>query len=120
MVGPFRVGLKKKILDSYAKHSKRSSEDNITSNNLVDALVNIFTNYEFTDMNYIPPNELRLSLSQISDKFQIQNIADANEALETILFMLHNDTGMCIYSLKYFLYGNVRLSLSRMIWFDLP
>jgi hypothetical protein len=89
-LGPFRIGLKK-LIQSLSTRPRGHMSDKVCHTNLVDALVNIFINYEFTDLNYIPPDELRLSLSQISDRFHVRDIADANEALETILFMLHSD-----------------------------
>jgi hypothetical protein len=65
--------------------------DPSTENLLIDALVNLFINYEFANLPEIPPQELRMSLSTISDKFQIGDIADANEAMEMILYKLHSE-----------------------------
>lgn len=106
-LGPFRFGMKHLIAErnkseDHLVHDKdtsgdidpltmfsREQERKSMTSFLLDSLMNLFIQYEFTDLSTIPANELRRSLSSISDKFKIGDIADANEALESILQQLH-------------------------------
>jgi hypothetical protein len=59
---------------------------------IIDALCNLFTQYELSDKTVLPPDELRLALSEINTQFGLGNIADANEALLEILGRIHDES----------------------------
>jgi Ubiquitin carboxyl-terminal hydrolase len=56
---------------------------------LLDALCNLFVLYQYTELSILPPTELRMTLSDMFSKFQLGEIADANETLEAILETIH-------------------------------
>jgi hypothetical protein len=66
-----------------------------TYSSVVDALCNLFTKYQLSDKSVLPPTELRMTLSTISDSFQLGEIADANEALDVILNKIHEESISC-------------------------
>lgn len=72
-----------------------------SSSSLILALCNLFVQYEFTDLSVLPPDELRVSLGQLSADFEFGKIADANEALTTILERIHYEMKtICPHSMK--------------------
>eukprot|EP01038_Epipyxis_sp_PR26KG_P012103 gene12103-16196_t len=116
-LGPFRHELKKQIEITQQKNAKSSSgsdsnnsaamttvesekstsEDQETNNSnqqdpLIQAMCNMFIQYEFTDQGVLPPTELRDSLGKLSEKFQLGRIADANEVFDYILERIHTES----------------------------
>lgn len=92
-LGSFRSGLhsiirkrRHKLLTSVA------SGKSVQVDTVVDALCDAFEQYEFTSMDVLPPGQLRQALSEVSEKFPLGDIADANEALDLILQRLHMET----------------------------
>eukprot|EP00605_Chrysophyceae_sp_TOSAG23-4_P000083 GSChrysophyteH1.ASY1.ANO1.85.1 assembled CDS len=120
-LGPFRSELKRLINTSdgfihvpfttleAAGGGERSLE-------IIDALCNLFLQYELSEKDVLPPDELRLTLSQISQQFELGRIADANEALMTILGRIHDDNAsVCPDSAKclsHFIMGSSLLEQS--------
>lgn len=67
------------------------------------ALRTIFTNFEFAESSIIPPDALRNAMAELyrdQNRFQLQTTADAEEVLEEILFVLHQDQVGLDYSAK--------------------
>lgn len=60
---------------------------------MIDALCNLFSQYEMSHLSVLPPNELRQTLQAISGRFDLGEIADANEALDAILSHIHEESG---------------------------
>jgi len=60
---------------------------------MIDALCNLFTQYEMSHLSVLPPDELRQTLQAISGRFDLGEIADANEALDAILGHIHDENG---------------------------
>jgi len=60
---------------------------------MIDALCNLFSQYEMSHLSVLPPNELRQTLQAISGRFDLGEIADANEALDAILSHIHDESG---------------------------
>lgn len=83
-LGPFRMGFQNLIAQSDRNHKSLDK--------IVDAICNLFVNYEYADSSVIPATELRQKLSLISSRFELGSIADANEVLDTILARIHDDT----------------------------
>lgn len=85
-LSPFRIQLKQLIafLDRPLVNKQQDHR-------LLVSLCNLFVQYEFTEEEVLPPQELRQSLSELSEKFRLGGIADANEALEMILQRIHSD-----------------------------
>ena len=78
--------------------NKNQNERQSEKNSLVEALCNLFVQYEFSEVNILPPTELRNTLSTLYDQFQLGEIADANETLEAILERIHMEcTPSCPY-----------------------
>ena len=68
------------------------------SNSLLDALCNLFVQYEFAELQILPPTELRATLSKMFGQFRLGAIADSNETLEAILERIHLEcTPSCPY-----------------------
>jgi hypothetical protein len=65
-LGPFRIELQRLMSDSISL-SKPTHGDGA----LLTALCNLFVQYEFTELTVLPPTELRLTLSDISDRFRL-------------------------------------------------
>lgn len=84
-LGPFRMGFQKLIID--IPHNPQNSPDSA-----ITALCNLFVNYQYTDSSVIPPTELREKVSQLSSRFSIGSIADANEVLDAILARIHQES----------------------------
>ena len=82
-LGPFRIGLQRILEDN--------SKSQLNNSSILNAIINLFINYEFTDLTCISPLELRKLLSSISDQFLLGDIADSNEVFEYILNQLHNE-----------------------------
>jgi hypothetical protein len=87
-LGPFRMQLRE-IIKLFASGNLVSSE--FVDNSFLLSLCNLFTQYEFTEERVLPPDELRSLLGRLDDKFGFGKIADANEALETILQRIHDE-----------------------------
>ena len=77
-LGPFRVELQKLV-----------ESESLRSGDLINAICNLFTQYEFTELSVLPPTELREMLANLSDRFQLGSIVDSNEALDAILDRIH-------------------------------
>ena len=108
-LGPFRVHLTSFIqehsLTNSANHSNNSHNQSNNNKNMkgrertgsiripaggiLEALCNLFMQYEFTDLDVLPATELRESLSLLSNSFQLGEYADACEAFDTILQRIH-------------------------------
>jgi Ubiquitin carboxyl-terminal hydrolase len=86
-VGPFRVELQRYISSILAAKVERATHGSVPEAGdfpkmeLLKVLCNLFVQYEFTSLDTLPPNELRVSLSQISSQFKLGEFADANETL---------------------------------------
>ena len=82
-VRPFREALQQYI---YSENWKTCEDPD---NDILMQLSSLFIEYEFTDMETLPPTELRKAMSKVSDNFGMGKIADANELLDVILNLLH-------------------------------
>jgi hypothetical protein len=80
-LGPFRIEVQKLIL----------SKDSQTGE-LLTAIAEIFCQNEFSEQSMIPPTELRDILIMLSEKFDLGEIADSNEALDAILGRIHDES----------------------------
>ena len=80
-LGPFRCEIQRMIAN---KTSPTSSE-----NELMEALCDLFTQYEHTELSTLPPTELRKVLSGLFDHCGLGKIADANETLQAMLEKIH-------------------------------
>jgi hypothetical protein len=94
-LGPFRSHLIKFV----------SNSDNgvvtCPKGGLLEALCDLFVQYQYTDVSVLLPNEIRQSLSTLSDRFKFGSIADANEAFDTILHTIHSEMSQyCPYKQK--------------------
>lgn len=87
-LGPFRANLKQLI---GALESGRVFSANLVEKSFILALCNLFIQYEFTDEQVLPPDELRSLLGSLDEKFGLGKIADANEALDAILQKIHGE-----------------------------
>ena len=118
-LGPFRHEVQKLLSHTHlnsgiSTSSKNASHDlngnscttggicdsiwDANSNSLIDALCNLFVQYEFAELQILPPTELRATLSKMFDKFRLGAIADSNETLEAILERIHLEcTPSCPY-----------------------
>ena len=119
-LGPFRFEVQKLLSDMDTNNSVRTAEKKFNTNSslmeekcdpnirnngrdenpnsLIEALCNLFVQYEFAESLILPPTELRTTLSKISSQFRIGEIADANETLEAILERIHLEcTPSCPY-----------------------
>jgi len=56
-----------------------------------ETLYNLFTQYKFSDVEALPPDELRVQLNRVTGDFKLNEIADANDALSAILESLHRE-----------------------------
>jgi hypothetical protein len=86
-LGPFRANMKQlmaAILDG-------QFSPKFVDQSFILALCNLFIQYEFAEEQVLPPDELRLLLGSLNEKFGVGKIADANEALDTILQRIHNE-----------------------------
>jgi hypothetical protein len=63
----------------------------LNDESLLGVLCNLFIQYEFADLKILPPSQLRELLGKLSAKFKLGEIADANEALDTILNRIHTE-----------------------------
>ena len=59
---------------------------------IIDALCNLFAQYEQSHKTVLPPDELRVALSEVNTQFGLGSIADANEALLAILGRIHDES----------------------------
>jgi ubiquitin C-terminal hydrolase len=73
-LGPFRIELQK-ITNELEKNYKSVKDEDV---DIMSILCNLFTQYEFTDLNVLPPTELRVALNTISDRFHIGIIFYSN------------------------------------------
>lgn len=80
--------------DEEVEANEDSDKEEETSE-ILSVVCNLFIQYEFTDMDVLPPTELRQTLQYISDKFKLGEHADANEALLVILESIHNESELC-------------------------
>lgn len=89
-LGPFRYELQKLISKAKLGDGASSSETRETKKmGLLEALCNLFVQYQYTELSILPPTELRETLSDLFKQFQLGEIADANETLEAILETIH-------------------------------
>lgn len=86
-LGPFRANMKQ--LMSAISSGQFSSQ--FIDQSFILALCNLFIQYEFAEEEVLPPDELRILLSSLNEKFGVGKIADANEALDAILQRIHNE-----------------------------
>lgn len=86
-LGPFRANMKQLM----AALTEGQFSAQFVDQSFILALCNLFIQYEFADEQVLPPDELRLLLGSLNDKFGVGKIADANEALDTILQRIHNE-----------------------------
>lgn len=92
-LGPFRYEMQK-LISSKNKASNGSSSELDTD--VMEALCNLFVQYEHAKLSTIPSTELRKILSGLFDECRLGGIADANETLEAILERIHQEcTPMC-------------------------
>jgi hypothetical protein len=98
-LGPFRYQMQKSM--SMNKGTRKTSNEEGTDKKklgLFDALCNLFIQYQYTELKILPPTELRTTMSELFDQFQLGKIADANETLEAILETIHVEcTPNCSY-----------------------
>ena len=98
-LGPFRYQMQKAI--SINKGITNASNEEGTDKKklgLFDALCNLFIQYQYTELKILPPTEVRTTMSELFDQFQLGKIADANETLEAILETIHVEcTPSCSY-----------------------
>lgn len=87
-LGPFRMHLRQ-LIASLARGKVLSSP--IVDRSFLLALCNLFIQYEFTEEQVLPPDDLRSLLGQLDEKFEFGKIADANEALDAILTRIHGE-----------------------------
>lgn len=77
------------------EEEEEGSDKEEETSDILSVVCNLFIQYEFTDMDVLPPTELRQTLQYISDKFKLGEHADANEALLVILESIHNESELC-------------------------
>ena len=107
-LGPFRYELQKLISKAKLTDGKSSSEIGGKKMGLLDALCNLFVQYQYTELSILPPTELRETLSELFKQFQLGEIADANETLEAILETIHLEcTPRCCHNKHNCLAHNV-------------
>ena len=89
-LGPFRYQMQK-LMSMNKVITETSNEEGCTKKKLglFDALCNLFIQYQYTELKILPPTELRTTMSELFDQFQLGKIADANETLEAILETIH-------------------------------
>mmetsp|Transcript_95757 Transcript_95757/g.187994 ORF Transcript_95757/g.187994 Transcript_95757/m.187994 type:complete len:683 (+) Transcript_95757:92-2140(+) len=103
-LGPFRAHLTS-FINEHSVHTSRKhvqcpngdnhvsdlsgGSERIPQGSLLEALCDLFIQYEFTDLTVLPATELRKSVSLLSDHFQLGKHADANEAFDAILQRIH-------------------------------
>lgn len=106
-LGPFRYELQNLISKAKLTDGKSSSEKK-KKIGLLDALCNLFVEYQYTELSILPPTELRETLSELFKQFQLGEIADANETLEAILETIHLEcTPKCCHNKHNCLAHNV-------------
>lgn len=92
-LGPFRYQMQKAM-----SMNKGTTKEEGEKLGLFDALCNLFIQYQYTELKILPPTELRTTMSELFDQFQLGKIADANETLEAILETIHVEcTPSCTY-----------------------
>ena len=108
-LGPFRYELQKLISKAKLTDGEPSSEIGEKKKmGLLDALCNLFVQYQYTELSILPPTELRETLSELFKQFQLGEIADANETLEAILETIHLEcTPRCCHNKHNCLAHNV-------------
>eukprot|EP01040_Poterioochromonas_malhamensis_P000590 gene590-630_t len=115
-LGPFRVHLQQ-LIASLKGHNVTGLSQTEKKKTFLFALCNLFIQYEFTDQDVLPPNELRESLSALSADFELGKIADATETLETILQAIHDEfNALCpnhVKCLAHATFGGIILEQSR-------
>ena len=89
-LGPFRHEMQKLISRNRDKNLENKA-DGVEEKKmgLLEALCNLFVQYQYTELSILPPTELRTTLSDLFSQFQLGEIADANETLEAILETIH-------------------------------
>ena len=90
-IGPFRHQLQMLIAKKNSEKEVSNVESNCESRSILDALCNLFVQYQCTELSILPPTELRTTLSDLFSQFQLGEIADANETLEAILETIHSE-----------------------------
>ena len=90
-IGPFRHQLQMLIAKKAIAKEKNVVESVGQNKSILDALCNLFYLYQYTELSFLPPTELRTTLSNLFAQFQLGAIADANETLEAILDQIHNE-----------------------------
>jgi hypothetical protein len=80
-LGPFRCEIQKLISSTTSPTGR--------DNDMMEALCNLFTQYEHTELSTVPPTELRKVLSGLFDHCKLGKIADANETLQAMLEKIH-------------------------------
>jgi hypothetical protein len=65
-LGPFRIELQRMVANIVT-----GVESSAGNGALLTALCDLFVQYEFTELTVLPPTELRVSLSALSDKFRL-------------------------------------------------
>ena len=92
-LGPFRYEMQKRIASR--NNGQNGGSQNVETE-MMEALCNLFVQYEHADLATIPSTELRKTLSGLFDECRLGEIADANETLEAILERIHQEcTPMC-------------------------
>jgi Ubiquitin carboxyl-terminal hydrolase len=92
-LGPFRYEMQKRIA---SRNNTRNGGTKNVETEMMEALCNLFVQYEHTDLSSIPSTELRKTLSGLFNECRLGEIADANETLEAILERIHQEcTPMC-------------------------
>lgn len=105
-LGPFRAHLTSYIHERQQQGTSKVKSKNVQSKGaaavgLLDALCNLFVQYEFSDQSALPPTELRECLMSVSADFKLGEIADANEALDAILQRIHAEqSSTCPHAYK--------------------
>lgn len=104
-LGPFRYEMQKRIASR--NNSKNGGSKNVETE-MMEALCNLFVQYEHTNLSTMPSTELRKTLSGLFDECRLGEIADANETLEAILERIHQEcTPMCPHGAHKCLAHNV-------------
>ena len=90
-IGPFRHQLQTLIAKKNSEKEGNDVASICESRSILDALCNLFVQYQCTELSILPPTELRTTLSDLFSQFQLGEIADANETLEAILETIHSE-----------------------------
>jgi len=108
-VDAFRVSMMQMLPESTIEYNQqhenlrnwmnKSEEVNLS---LLSTVCTIFSEYMYDEKNMIlNPNKLRETLWLVSGKFKLGEIADSNEAFDTILQQLHDEHRNCQVNMEY-------------------